>query len=645
MQRLLYRGLLALILISSASASLAQPEPHLAFTDLIAGPQTGLGDGLGEGTIITLWGLRLGDTAGEIWLTDATGEQHQAAHIYYWKPADGTLPGGPADLWRSHNMYEVAFSIPSTLPDGPAQISLATSNGIQSNNDLLFTVRPGNIYHVTNSGDPANDGSFSQPWRYISAYRFSGGSAGNGRAQPGDVVYSHGVREISEAFTDAHRGRAGIWVVQVEGTKEKQVAFASYPSTQAFASGPNWGIHPYLSTGLVFSKFHVEVGHLAEPPEGSPVLGVSNSSGSNENIRASKDGRIIGNYLVEREGMCATGYAGAIVGNGYNASGLKAFGNHIYDHGCDQTSHFQHTTYITIRTDAIDSDGNEREKVDGWEFGWNFLEDNKAKFGLHFYDQWNEHFSRCLDFKPGSVLLAHNNVIINQKGSAINVRAGGRDVNGVHTPCWNVDAEIYNNLIINAGLGPVAEENNGTSPQGITAGAAIGGNFKIYNNTISRVSDPSSRSFPRWGGVQHNTPYALALSSSQNALFEVANNLIYLDYPAPYVKYTTTGDNRLTLNNNLWFNQATAEDSALFKPSFLDFLPKGAQVANPKIVSELPLRLADDSPALTGGSEALHSEFDIRGVAVGIPPHRGAKDSYVGFSLGTPRNFSVQKID
>ncbi|WP_119394782.1 hypothetical protein [Salinibius halmophilus] len=633
------------IVMMTLAATASAQEPHLAFSDLISGPQTGLSDGLGEGAIITIWGNRFGDQKGDVWLIDSDGQRHDAAHIYYWRRADGELPGGPANLWRSHQIYEVAFSLPRSLPDGEAEIHLADASGTPSNNTLAFTVRLGNIYHVTDSGSPSNDGSFTAPWRYISAYRFGGGSAGNGRVEAGDIVYSHGVREISEQFANADRGRAGIWVVEVNGTADKQVAFVSYPNTQAFASGPNWGIHPYLSSGLVFSKFHVEVGHIDEPPPGSPVIGVSNASNSNENIRASKNGRIIGNYLVERPGKCATGFAGAIVANGYNASGLKAFGNHIFDHGCDQTSHFQHTTYITIRTDAIDDQGNTREPLDGWEFGWNFLEDNKAKFGLHFYDQWNAHFERCLNFKPGSVLSAHNNVIINQKGSAINIRAGGRTIDGVHQPCWNVDGEIYNNLIINAGLGPVGEENNGTSPQGITAGAAINGNFNIYNNTISRVSDPSSRSFPRGGGIQYNTPYAIALSSSQGATFTVSNNLVYLDYPAPYVAYSADENSTLNLSNNLWYNQAVANNPSLFKASFLEHLPVDSEIADPLIINELPLHIATDSPTWTGGSSEPVPNFDLAGIPVGKNPHRGAKNDYMGYQIQPPANFSVRRIE
>ena len=40
------------------------PTPSVAFTDLITGPDTGLGDGVGSGAIVTVWGQRLGSVQG-----------------------------------------------------------------------------------------------------------------------------------------------------------------------------------------------------------------------------------------------------------------------------------------------------------------------------------------------------------------------------------------------------------------------------------------------------------------------------------------------------------------------------------------------------------------------------------------------------
>jgi hypothetical protein len=65
--------------------------PRLNFSDLISGPSTGLGDGLGSGVIVTVWGQHLGSSQGssEVVFTDSAGNELAAAHVYYWTNADG----------------------------------------------------------------------------------------------------------------------------------------------------------------------------------------------------------------------------------------------------------------------------------------------------------------------------------------------------------------------------------------------------------------------------------------------------------------------------------------------------------------------------------------------------------------------------
>ncbi|MCE2572714.1 hypothetical protein [Motilimonas eburnea] len=630
-------------------AGVAAPAPYLAFTDLISGPQSGLGDGKGEGTIITLWGYRLGDDPGTITLTDEQGKQHLAAHIYYWKKADGQLPGGPADLWRSHELYELAFSLPASLPEGPISISLTTDAGFASDNQLPFTVRSGRIFHVKDGGDNTASGQFNDPWQFISRTTFQYPAPGNGGLEAGDIVYSHGVREVMEEEPRPGLGRsmAGMWLVQLEGTAERQIAIASYPATQGFVSGSNWGIHPYLSTGLVISKYRVEVGHQPDLGPNAPVQGVPNAQLSNENIRASRWGRIIGNYLLEREGMCADGFAGAIVSNGHQGDGLKALGNHIFDHGCDQTSHFQHTTYITVR-----QDGAGKEQLDGWEFAWNHLENNKAKFGLHFYDQMNHSYDQCLGFKPGAVLKAHNNYIINQKGSGINVHNYSRELtdeegNKTIPPCWQVDVEIYNNVIINSGLGPVGELNNGTAPYGITAGGHILGKFDIFNNTISGVSDESARQYDANGHTVINEPDAIKLQRWQPSTFRLFNNLVDVDFPMPYLTWDDPDpkEGALDVSHNLWFNTTTESWSQRDSERFLQNTAATDEFIHPAIAMKTPLKLEQNSPALNGGMLDAKAKYDFYGVATGSIMHRGAVNGHLPAKPMAPQGFKVTKLE
>lgn len=629
---MMIRILMLALVVGSALAN-----PRLTFTDLVHGPQTGLNDGLGEGAIITLWGNLFGDEPGHIELIASDGSVHDAAHIYYWTRATGELPGGPANLWPSHRLYEVAFSLPSSLPDGNTRIRLTDAQGRISANTLPFRVQPGNIYHVKAGGDNEGAGTFDDPWQVINGQTYGRKAAGNGGVKPGDIVYSHGVVEIQEAhpIPGNSSAGAGLWLVSLAGTANNQIAFVSYPNTQAVASGWQTGIKLYLSTGVVVSKYIALAGNLPEPRVGAPYVSPSSRT-SVTMIGTNRWGRAVGNYLAEREGMCANGWSGAFVSGGNSAEGYRAFGNHIHDIGCDQTSHFHHTTYLSIR-DAAD----EGDPIEGWEFAWNHLSDNKAKFGLHFYDQ-NES-GTCRGFKPGAKLSAHHNYIINQKGSAINIHTYGRGVDGsngerIVLPCWEVDVEVYQNVIINAGLGPVAEPNNGTSPYGITLGGAMVGHFEVFNNLVYRVSDASSRQYERFGALQNVPPTMLALGSVTpgDITFDAFNNLMVADYPMEMVRVNQP--QHTTLAHNLWYNTTMADWTEAETVKFLAHTQNG-QVANPELVNALPTHL---SPVWNQGRNDPRVQFGFFG--------NQANGPYIGplavpdKSPKAPSNFTVERL-
>ena len=93
---------LTLMLLAFSVASHAD-APKLNFSDLISGPDTGLNDGQGSGVVVTFWGQQLGDVQGSSSITfiDSSGKSF-TPYVYYWKKADGKLPGGPANLYASH---------------------------------------------------------------------------------------------------------------------------------------------------------------------------------------------------------------------------------------------------------------------------------------------------------------------------------------------------------------------------------------------------------------------------------------------------------------------------------------------------------------------------------------------------------------
>ena len=138
--------------INVSNNSKAASLPILNFSDLINGPKSGLGDGLGEGAIVTIWGNNLGSSQGtsKVYFKDSNNSIHEAAHVYYWKNADGQLPGGPSDLYTSHKMQEIAFSIPSAVADGAGKIYVEVE-GVNST-ELDFYARSDGIIRFVKAG-------------------------------------------------------------------------------------------------------------------------------------------------------------------------------------------------------------------------------------------------------------------------------------------------------------------------------------------------------------------------------------------------------------------------------------------------------------------------------------------------------------
>ncbi|WP_119395174.1 hypothetical protein [Salinibius halmophilus] len=538
-------SLFSVIYICLFSMSALAVGPTLAFSDLTDGPNNGLGDGFGDGTIITVWGHGLGVIEGKAFLEGNDGTKYQASHIYYWRKADGNLPGGPANLYKSHRLYEVAFSISADTPLGSYKIVLETDSGKFTSNSLDFEVRPGRIRHVKPDGNNyEGEGSFSNPWQFVNGrahQALTPGRFARGLVQEGDIVYTHGVVESVANYPHADGfDKEAIVLTGWKGSDKNRMALVSYPNTRSIARGDAVGIDSYESSYVVVSKYQLEAGSFIDPLDDSPTRTEPPSA---YQISGIQHGRIVGNLMIDKEGWCTNGAAGAIVAGSEKAEGLKALGNHIFDVGCRQTSHFQHTIYWTIRNPN-------NIKIEPWEFSWNFLEDNKARNGIHMYDEVRGG-TQCSDFVSGSKINIHNNVVVNQRGAGIFVGTSSRiQEDGSHPPCWTADFDIANNVLINVGLGPVAEVLNGTAPYGISLGGTVGGNFTVRNNAVFGVSDEGSRSYLRDGEVWTSSPAIVAHSGEGFSTLTVKNNVFVADYPMTLLE---TDDPTAIRKNNNWY--------------------------------------------------------------------------------------------
>ena len=399
------------------------PAPLLRFTDLISGPATGLGDSLGSGVIVTIWAQGVGDTqgSGQVYFTDLNGTKRAAAHVYYWKRADGVLPSGPARLWYSHLMQEIAFSIPAGSADGAGTITVET--GGQTSNTLPFTVRAGNIYHVTSAGSDNGNGSFASPWLTP--------DKGLNTAPAGSTTYLHDVTEGSSTSVRGMYWRSA----SASSSLDAQYATIAYPGKRPRAVGKE-GMGPYTTEGWVISKMVVEASNTTEGENGQPAPPSIQSSAGTWCIKTTKNGRLIANQLTDITNGCASRYQGAIVGTAKygndNVGNCRTLGNEIYGYGCEGSNKLHHTSYLSLRGSPYNP------QVQPWEWGFNFLHGNHAKFGIHQFDQ---------DADNGDILgtvYTHNNVVVGQGGAGISLGA-------TNSAKFSNEWEMYNNVLIDTG--------------------------------------------------------------------------------------------------------------------------------------------------------------------------------------------------
>lgn len=513
--------------------------PHLAFSDLISGPDVGLGDGKGSGAIVTIWGQGLGSqqSNSKVIFRDSDGIPREAAHVYYWRDADGRAPGGPSNLFESHRMQEIAFSIPDSA-SGRGSVSVSVDG--QISNSLPFTVRDGRIFHVKSTGDETASGSWDNPWGSV--------GAADAVAPAGSTIYVHDVDTGSFAQPQE---RAIYWNnPDASSSLSAQFSIIAYPGFQPKAIAQR-AIEPYRTEGLVISKFDVySSNYLAVDENDQPIGEPITTIGGNGAFNTSRNGRAVGNRIGDIPGGCVSGQAGAIVGSAQYVdyvSNFKALGNEIYDYGCAGTSKFHHTTYMTVR-----SGPNDRQ-VEPWEWGYNYLHGNKAKFGIHNYDEGNG----CGDLT--GPLRIYKNVIVDQGGAGISVGS---------TCGWSMDVIIKDNVLIDVGKAAAwngidpstsdGAENGGVSVRdgGLTGTVYVENNL-IYGYTSDRPADGSG---------------CLTFQSSGDNVKVLWNkNICFTEKDFPFIGYGYLAKNKLdnvSGAKNIWFYSGGGEPSSAVVPDW-----------------------------------------------------------------------------
>jgi len=496
-------------------------EPVLYFSDITSGPKSGNSDTSGgrsglDGAIVTIWGRNLGEAqAGSKVYANGV----EAASYYSWGNATS-----PADLYTHHQMQMVSFQISHLAQDGLGTIYV-NANGINSN-ALPFTIRAGNIYFATTGGDDdSGDGSWSNPWRTIPK------TADN--LALGDIAYiGDGVDQTTET------GYGAAVNLGSDGTESHPKALLVYPG--AISNVGN------VTLERAFHVWNVDTGNYSV----HWVISRFRMTTASVGVTAQDGFRVIGNYVTAPNG---NGMDGAL--GGVNGSDIYILGNELENIGSADCSKLYHAIYISgVRQDTPPRAPTESNR----EVAWNYLHDNLSNRAINIYSE--QEYSAYIQQHR-----VHDNVIINQRGDGIML---GYYVTG--------DNWVYNNLIVNAGLGPEwtddASYHTGihinTGHESITSTAVF-----LYNNTLYG-NGWAGAVYPEESGSVLFDPGALSRSTS----VYFSNNIIYStgeQYVAGESAELPTGDFRNCWYGNglspAWDTTAITNDPNFVSPGIFNF--------------------------------------------------------------------------
>ncbi len=505
--------------VSNAQAA----TPVLHFSDLTAGSNIGLGDGLGSGAIVTVWGSNLGSSQGssQIYIKDSSGTSRIPAHIYYWLNADGTDDGGPVDLYTHHGLQEIAFSVPVNALTGAGKIYV-TVDGIDSN-ELDFYVRnTGNFYYVNAGAGSGGNGSWSNPWNSRDDC--------HDNVIAGDTCYFMGSTTFQDSYGYQNTLRDGYAPV---GTETSPIGWIVYPGenvyiearendptysgstasgTNAFRTWPDSGVPNSILnvTWYTFSKWKIKAWNQTFGSGGTGWRIIGNDC----------DGL---NRTTELQaGILGTsGKEGWMLGNSAHGGRSGSKMDHaIYPGGCPSGDR-------------------------GIVLGWNHIYDNNFDRGPLV--SVNSEGTRCHDSLGVGVneyiktVTIRNNYIdcATNASRAITIFNMSYETGDIIEP----EAYLYNNMIVSCGR----IDGNGNHP------AAIGqnGHIHYWNNTFFNSHGHSLDLMRR--GNSDNEP-TLSFDIQNNIFYETENDLLeYIHLDDAYPISPTVAN--VTVLNNVYYGK------------------------------------------------------------------------------------------
>jgi hypothetical protein len=197
---------------------------RLFYTDLISGPNSG--GQSGKGAFVTVWGNGFGDAQGS---------------------STVTIGGGAADNYPIWTNGRITFQLGAAAQTGDIVMHIS---GKGDSNGVPFTVRAGNVYFVTASGNDGQNGSYATPWATIVHAKAS--------LSPGDVAYlgTHAGDSVSQTTVENYDAALSMDANDASnsGTADAPKALITYPGATATV-GAETGIERALLTPGITGTF------------------------------------------------------------------------------------------------------------------------------------------------------------------------------------------------------------------------------------------------------------------------------------------------------------------------------------------------------------------------------------------------------
>jgi len=454
--------------------------PRIFFSDLESGPSTGGQNN--NGVWVTIWGKGFGATQG-------TG------NVSIGGAAAANYP-----LWSDG---KIIFQLGAAAKTGSIIVNVP---GVGASNGLPFTVRAGNIFFVATTGNDANTGSFTSPWKTIPKAKNT--------IAAGDTAYiEDGVSQTSEDNFTAYLSmdNNGASNSGTAGAPKALIAYPNATATIGVAGGLHYGIRtPNIGTDedyWVISQLHIVGGTQAMDLGGTGW-------------------RIIGN---EMQCPGADDQVGCFEMSGGNQA--KFYGNEVHNAGINPTSSkFYHAVYFSTDSNHVD-------------VGWNHIHDNFTCRALQFHSS-----PLCTPACGATDTTGFNQFDLHVHDNLIH----GDNCNGINFATVDPSkgtVEAYNNVVYNVGrMDPLQL---GASFSCIylanitNNGAAGGGTVNVFNNTLSDCAANNSANAQGSRGA-----FGVAGGASTTLILNLRNNIAYQLAGEIYIDGSTS---QITGDKNLWF--------------------------------------------------------------------------------------------